>query len=204
MKRFLSALAAFVVVSSYGADVPGSYMRTANQLPVNSYEMMISPSYVMGSNGGAYLSAELRYQPYEAFAAGFGFGAGELGFNFGAHGVWNLLPHLQLVPRVAILGGAYFNRVAGANYFVVKMAPTVSHTFQADWGSITPYGAFALSPSFRLGQFASNQFSMKASLGSQFSPKGADGLQILTEISLGVLKSTYEIGVGISYPFAAL
>ena len=31
--------------------------------------------------GGAYMSAELRYQPYEAFAAGFGFGAGEMGFG---------------------------------------------------------------------------------------------------------------------------
>ena len=179
-------------------------MRQATQLPVNTYEMLISPSYVVTEKGGAYLSAELRYQPYEAFAAGFGFGAGELGFNFGAHGVWNIAPHLKLVPQVAILGGAYFNRVAGANYFVVKLAPTVSHTFQADWGDVTPYGALALSPSFRLVNTAANLFSIKTSLGAQFAPKGTDGLRIMTEVNLGLLNSTYEIGVGITYPFAAI
>lgn len=198
--------AALLLVSGFAraADVPGSYMRTATQLPVNTYEMLVSPSYVVSGKGGAYLSAELRYQPYEAFAAGFGFGAGELGFNFGVHGMWNIAPHLKLVPQVGILGGAYFNRVAGANYFVVKVAPTVSHTFQADWGDFTPYGALALSPSFRLVDTAANLFSVKASLGAQFAPKGTDGLRIMTEVNLGVVHSTYEIGLGITYPFAAI
>ena len=99
MKRLLFSLVLLVNASSRAADVPGSYMRTASHLPVNSYEMMISPSFVVTDKGGAYMSAELRYQPYEAFGAGFGFGAGELGFNFGAHGVWSILPHLQLVPQ---------------------------------------------------------------------------------------------------------
>lgn len=202
--RFLFALVLVVGVTARAADVPGSYMRTATQLPVNSYEMMISPSYVVSDRGGAYMSAELRYQPYEAFAAGFGFGAGEMGFNFGVHGVWSVMPHLKLVPQVAILGGAYFNRVAGANYFVVRVAPTISHTFQADWGDVTPYGALALTPSFRLVEVAANQFSVKTSLGAQFSPRGADGLRIMTELSLGLVKSASEIGIGITYPFAAL
>lgn len=204
MKRFALGLALFLGLSSVAADVPGSYMRTATQLPVNSYEMLISPSYIMTGKGGAYLSAELRYQPYDAFAAGFGFGAGELGFNFGVHGVWNVLPQLKLVPQVAVLGGAYFNRVAGANYFVVKLAPTVSHTFQSEWGDVTPYGAIALAPSFSLVQSAANLFSIKGSLGSQLAFKGMDGLRVMTEVSLGLLNSTYEIGLGLTYPFAAL
>ncbi len=202
--RFLFALLLAVGVTARAADVPGSYMRTATQLPVNSYEMMISPSYVMSEKGSAYMSAELRYQPYEAFGAGFGFGAGELGFNFGMQGVWSVLPQLKLVPQVAVLGGMYFNRVEGANYFVVKVAPTISHTFQAEWGDITPYGALSLAPSFRLVEVAANQFSMKTSIGAQFSPKGTDGLRIMTELSVGLVKSTSEIGIGITYPFAAL
>jgi hypothetical protein len=203
MKRTLLALAFVVGTASFAADIPGSHMRTATQLPVNTYEMMISPAFVMGGKG-AYLSAEIRYQPYEVFQAGFGFGAGELGFNFGVHGVWNILPQLKLVPQVAILGGMYFNRVEGNNFFVVKVAPTISHTFQFEWGDLTPYGAMSLAPSFRLVEAASNQFSMKMSLGNQLNLKGTDGLRIMTEFSLGVLNSTYEVGVGITYPFAAL
>ncbi len=201
--KFLLTLAVLFSTFALAADRPGGLTRTATNLKAQTYELMLSPAYTIAP-GGAYLTSELRFQPSEDIGLGFGFGAGELGFNFGVHGVWNVLPQLKLVPQVAVLGGAYFNRVAGANYFVVKLAPTVSHTFQSEWGDVTPYGAIALAPSFSLVQSAANLFSIKGSLGSQLAFKGMDGLRVMTEVSLGLLNSTYEIGLGLTYPFAAL
>lgn len=203
MRRALFLSALLSLFSARAADVPGAYMRTANQMAANTYEVMISPSYVLTDGGGAYMNAELRYQPYEAFGTAFGFGAGELGFNFGLQGIFHVAPQMKLVPRFAVVGGAYFNRVASANYFTIKLAPTISHTFILEWGDITPYGALVLSPSFRLSG-AANQASLKTTLGAKAGIKGMDGLQLLGEFSIPISQSTGEISIGLTYPFAAL
>lgn len=204
MKRAFSVFCVLFGLAATAADVPGGAMRSATHLPNRSYEMILAPTYVLSGEGGAYLNSELRYQPYEEFGTGFSFGAGELGFNFGVSGVWHVLGHLQLIPRVAIVGGLYFNRVAQSNYFVAKVAPTVSHTFEMEWGQVTPYGAVALAPSFALVRDVGNLFSIKGSTGVQLAVKSWDGLRVHTELNWGLLNSTYEMAVGVSYPFAAL
>jgi len=187
-----------------GADIPGGLVHNGEGLKSNTYELLVSPAYDMQSGtGGAYLSSSIRYQPNDDFGVGFGFGAGEPGYNFGLNGVWYVLPDTPNQPAFAILGGVYMNRIAPANFFVVKAVPMVSKGFKMDWGKVTPYAGLHLTPSFRLGQPA-NVFSMKTSLGSEFSLKSLNNLHLWAEVDVGVLESPQEVVVGVSYPFNAL
>lgn len=191
-----------VTLPVQAADLPGGLLRTAENLPSDTYELMVSPAYLI-SESGAFLTSELRYQPYEAFGVGLGFGAGEVGFNFGVNGTWHVFALRDVEPELALLGGIYFNRVNEANFFVLKMAPTVSQTFYLTWGEIVPYVGVQFTPSFRLGEPA-NLFSIKGATGVQFSFRDLGGLRMLSEVGLGLLNSTYELSFGISYPFLAL
>ena len=148
LKKFL-CLAAVFAMSVQGADLPGGNLRSAEKLPANTYELLVSPSYVM-ADGGAYLTSELRYQPFDTLGVGFGFGAGELGFNFGFNSVWFVVPPQTLDVDLALVGGIYFNRVSDQSFFVVRATPTVSQTYFTSWGQITPYFGWNLAPSFRL------------------------------------------------------
>lgn len=187
---------------AFSADLPGGFLRTAENLPPSTYELLVSPSYRV-SGDGAYLTSELRYQPLEMIGVGAGFGAGETGLSFGVNGTWYLFTHSNVDPEVAILGGLYFNRVEAANYFVLKLAPTVSRTFYLSWGEFVPYAAAQLSPSFRLGDPA-NQLSVKGATGIMTSIRSLEGLRFLTEFSWGLLNSSYEVSFAIAYPFVAL
>jgi len=162
---------------------------------------VVSPAYVM-SPSGAYLNSEIRYQVNEDFGAGFGFGAGEVGYNFGANGTWYVFPDHESQPAVGILGGAYFNRLSLNNYFVVKLAPFASKTAKLPWGSVTPYAGGTLSPSFCLTNPA-NEISLKASAGMLFAIKSLNGIRFWTEVGLGIANSVHEVVLGLVYPFAS-
>jgi len=183
----------------FAADIPGGLMRTANSLVPNSYEVMLSPGYLV-SPGGSYLSSELRYQPDEEIGIGFGFGSGQVGYNFGVHGIWYIFPDLADQPALAVLGGLYFNRIEEENHFVLRLAPTVSETFLFKWGELSPYGGVQISPSFRLGD-ARNELSLRANMGTQFIFSALQGLRLGLEAGLGIANSVHEIQFGISYPF---
>jgi hypothetical protein len=170
----------------------------------NTYELLLSPAYdVEAGAGGAYLSSAIRYQPNDDFGVGFGFGAGEPGYNFGLNGTWYILPDARSQPAFAILGGLYLNRVSPASYFVVKAVPMVSKGFRVEWGKVTPYAGVHLAPSFRLGTPA-NLFSMKSSIGSEFQVKALNNLHLWAEVDVGIVESPQEMVFGVSYPFNAL
>jgi len=201
--RLLTLTALIIGVNSATAlDKPGGLTRTAVGLPTNSYEMLLSPAYTI-SPAGAYLTSELRFQPSEDLGVGFGFGAGEIGFNFGANGVWFIAPDLEAQPAVSVLGGLYFNRVGDFNYFVVKVTPTVSKNFFVNWGRLTPYAGLNIAPSFRLTK-PENQLTLKSSTGIEFAVNSLKGVKVWTEVGIGILNSYHETVVGISYPFSAL
>lgn len=204
MVKALFAFTLALVLSnvSVAADVPGGLIRSADSLPTNTYELVLTPGYTFRPNG-AYMSAEIRYQPNEDFGVGFGFGAGEAGFNFGMNGSWFIVPDMENQPGVSILAGAYFNRVTEINYFNVKVAPIVSKRFEVEFGRLTPYGGLHISPSFRLGQ-PENTVAVKATLGSNWEVHAFNGLKVFTEGNLGLNNSIHELLVGFSYPFAAL
>jgi hypothetical protein len=153
--------------------------------------------------GGAYLTSELRYQANEDFGAGFGFGAGEVGFNVGANGTWYIAPDVDSQPAFSVLGGVYLNRVALNNFLALRIAPTVSKMISQDWGKVTPYSSVQATPSFRLGE-ADNNFSIRTNVGTLFEIKAMQGLRFFTELGLAVMNSNSEVVFGISYPFKAL
>jgi len=198
MKTILSI---FVLISSWavGADVPGGLMRTGTAVKPETYELVLSPAIVMAPTG-AYLSSELRYQASEEFETGFGFGAGEVGFNFGGHGTWLIFPDTDSQPALGVLGGLFFNRLDLNNYFVVKLAPFLSETVMTTWGTLTPYGGLHISPSFRLGENPGNLVSLRASGGLQFLIKALNGMGLLTEAGLGIANSSHELLIGVTYP----
>ncbi len=202
MFKIFSIISLFLGQALSATDVPGGLIRTAESLKINTYELVLSPQYVI-SEKGTYLTSELRYQVNEDLSTGFGFGSGELGFNFGAHGVWHVSPDLDYQPAFAIVGGLYFNRINSTNYMVLKFAPTVSKSYHLNWGEIGPYAGLQLSPSFGLG-VAGSKFSMRASMGSQLIITAFSGLRLWLEAGLSISQSFNEIGFGISYPFAAL
>lgn len=187
----------------FAADVPGGFVNTGDILPTNTYELLISPAYTISPTAGAYLTSEIRYQPNEDFGAGFGFGAGEIGFHFGVHGTWYVSADSANSPAVGILGGLYFDRLNQENYFIVKAAPVISKTLKVAWGKITPYAAMHLTPSFRLG-VASNEFAVKTSIGSEFINTNLNGVRLWTELGINIVNDVDEIVVGLSYPFTAL
>lgn len=195
---FLSVLFGLLSFSAIAVEVPGGLIRTAEGTKAETYELVLSPVYVM-SPSGAYLSSELRYQTNEDFAVGFGFGAGEIGFNFGVNGTWHILPDLDRQPAVGVMGGLYFNRIKPDNHFVFKIAPVVSKTVKVDFGAITPYAGLHISPSFRLNT-PSNELSLKTSLGCAFLVEALQGSRLWTEVDLGVANSVHELVVGITYP----
>lgn len=187
---------------AFSAGVPGGLVRSAEGISVNTYELVLSPAYTMQPSG-AYLTSEMRMQPGRDFGAGLGFGAGEVGFNFGGYANWYALPDTDYQPAFSLLGGLYFNRVAQANYFVVKVVPTVSKSFRTSFGSVTPYAGLPIAPSFRLGQ-ADNSFTMKASLGTEFRFQSLQGMRFWAEFGVGMMNTPHEIVVAASYPFSAL
>lgn len=199
---FLVLFVISITSSFVRAEVPGGLIHTAETLPPNTYELVLSPE-VTFSPGGVYLSSELRYQPNEDIGVGFGFGSGQVGYNFGVHGIWHLLPDMVSQPAVAVLGGLYFNRLSSENFFVVKLTPTVSKTFKITWGQVVPYGGLQLSPSFGLGG-GGNQFALKASMGTQLVVSAFSGVRVWGEFGLGIANSMHEIALGLSYPFNAL
>lgn len=192
----------FLTALSFGGEVPGGLIRSSEAMATDTYEFVLSPAYTFKPSG-AYLSSEIRYQANEDFGAGFGFGAGEVGFNFGLNGVWYVFPDLSSQPAFSVLGGVYFNRLAEANYFAVKVAPTISKTFKTNWGKITPYAGFHVTPSFRLAQ-PDNEISLKSSFGSEFALSALSGVRLFTEFNLGMSNSPHSLSVAMSYPFAAL
>ncbi len=197
--RSLIALCLIVAsVAASGRDVPGGYLTNAERRDLYAYEMVLSPT-VMLSPSGAYLSSQVRYQAFDRVGTGFGFGAGELGFNFGGNAIWYLELDKDL-PHLALLGGLYFNRVENSNYLVVRMVPTVSQEISFTWGKVTPYGALQVAPSIGLGTMGS--FGVRADAGTKFTFKELPSLQFWTELGVGVSRAASQVAVGISYPFA--
>jgi hypothetical protein len=203
MKRHLFMIAALAVSAvSFCADIPGGLARISEGLPNNTYEVALSPAYTL-SPAGAYLTSELRYQANEDFGAGFGFGAGEVGFNLGVNGTWYIAPDIDSQPAFSVLGGIYMNRVVQSNYLALRIVPTVSKMIPQGWGKVTPYASLQLTPSFRLGE-ADNSLSLRSNFGSLFEIKALQGLRLFTELGLAINNSNSEIVFGISYPFKAL
>ncbi|MFM8316644.1 MAG: hypothetical protein ACKOA8_20370 [Deltaproteobacteria bacterium] len=201
--RHLLWVAAFALSATlFSADIPGGLARISEGLPNNTYEVALSPAYTL-KPGGAYLTSELRYQANEDFGAGFGFGAGEVGFNFGVNGTWYIAPDVDSQPAFSVLGGIYLNRVVQSNYLAIRVAPTLSKMIPQDWGKVTPYASAQMTPSFRLVE-ADNNFSIRTNVGTLFELKAMQGLRIFTELGLAVMNSNSEIVFGISYPFKAL
>lgn len=197
---FLTVL--FFVTQVRAQDKPGGLTHTAANSPRDTYELLLTPAFTI-SPGGAYLASEFRYQMSEDVAVGVGYGAGEIGFNFGGQIVWYVAPDLEGQPAFALLGGAYFNRVADQNFFLLRVAPTVSKGFKTDFGKVTPYAGLQFTPTFRLDQ-AKNSISMKASTGVEFTITDLSGVKIWSEFGLGMLNSFHEVVVGLSYPFQAI
>jgi len=204
-KTFILAIATLLFGANlaHATDKPGGLTSTAVGLPTNTYEVLLSPAYAL-SPGGAYLSSEMRMQPWEDVGLGLGFGAGELGFNVGGNGTWFVSPDLSNQPAFALKGGMYFNRVATANYFVFQVTPMTSKAFHTSWAKISPYAGLPMGPSFALGGLATNQFTMKVSTGVEFDVKSWGGLHLWTEFGFGILHSVHEIVFGVSYPFNGL
>lgn len=197
--RFIASLliVAFSLVAE-GRDVPGGFLTNAEKRDLYAYEMVLSPT-VMLSPSGAYLTSQVRYQAFERLGTGFGFGAGELGFNFGGNAVYYLEIDKDL-PSIALLGGLYFNRVENNNYAVFRFVPTVSKEFGFSWGKVTPYGALQIAPAVGLG--TAGTFGMRADAGTKIAFQELPSLQFWAELGVGVTKSVSQIALGVSYPFA--
>src|ERR1019366_4897830 len=114
MKSFrnLFFLFSFILASNFALamEKPGGLTQTAVNATQGTYEVLLSPAYLISPNG-MYLSSQMRYQATEDISVGFGFGAGEVGYNFGGQGVWYVLPDTAQQPAFAILGGLYINKV---------------------------------------------------------------------------------------------
>lgn len=201
-KFFAFFLATVFCGTTLAADIPGGQVRDAEGLMPNTFEVMLSPEVVF-QNGGIYLNSELRYQANEDIGIGFGFGSGELGYNFGTYGVWYIIPDLQSQPAVAVLGGMYFNNQGSQDYFVLRFSPTVSKRFILSWGNISPYWAMQFSPAFSFGSVP-NVFSIRTTMGSQVNIYALGGLRLWLELGLGIVNGINEFAVGISYPFSGL
>ena len=199
MKRII-CLSLLVTSLAMAADLPGGLIRTADN-SINKFEMVLSPSVDL-SPGGAFLSSEFRYQATEDVGLGLGFGAGELGFNFGANAIWYISPDLPSQPAFAILGGVYFNQLSSLDYLLLRVTPIVSKSVKTQWGSVSPYAGLQLAPSVGFGM-ANSDFGIRASMGAQFTFTSLHGVQLWSEFGLGLFHSNHEIVIGMSYPFSA-
>lgn len=221
MSRLFLTVSLFIGVSfisslGFAADVPGGLLRTAEPVSVNTYEVMMAPSFTGRgdeSEPGMFLTTEFRYQVFTPLNVGFGLGAGQTGFNFGANASWNVLPAVEFTPQLSVLGGLYFNQRGNRDYFVVKFTPIVSQTFFTEWGDVTPYAGLQLTPSFLLDQLTqveqaagveTSVLSVRTSLGAQFGFRNLQGFRLLMEGGIGIEKSSWEVALGISYPFNAI
>ena len=184
IKNFLCTLVTLFSLASVAADIPGGMNRSAEVLPSNSYEVLLSPGFTLEPSG-AYLSSEVRYQANEEMAAGLGFGAGEVGFNFGLSGTWYILADDGQQPGVSLSGGLHFNRLLESNYFAVRISPTVSKNLSVTWGRISPYASAHLTPNFRLGS-PENNLAVKTSIGTEFLVRPWGDMRLVAEAGVGV------------------
>jgi hypothetical protein len=196
-KIFCVPLALFALAAT-AADKPGGVVQTAVNGTPNTYDIVLSPAYTV-SPGGAYLSSELRYTATEDYGAGLAFGAGEIGFNLGGTGAWYAVPETDSQPAIALLGGAYFNRIETSNYLLLRLAPTLSKSFKMSFGKVSPYGSFEFAPSLGLGS-ASGDVALKTSGGLEFTVNDWKNLKLWTEVAVGILNSPHAVVLGISYP----
>lgn len=194
--------------SATAVDTPNALMRTADGIGVNNFEIMVSPQVVFEPNG-AYLNAEARYQPAEELDVGFGFGAGQVGYNFGAFVNWHVFPDLEGQPAFSVLGGLHYNRIeelesdVASPFFVLRAAAIFSETFRLGWGIVTPYGGGVVAPSFRLSE-ADNQISLRAAMGAQVALDQVPGMRVMMEFGMGIHNSPHQLAVGVSYPLGGL
>ncbi|NDG28261.1 MAG: hypothetical protein EB120_13935, partial [Proteobacteria bacterium] len=190
LRNFILALLVLFCLSTLASDIPGGMNRSAEVLPSNSYEMLLSPGFTLRP-AGAYLSSEVRYQANEETAAGFNFGAGEVGFNFGLNGTYYLLADDGKQPALSITGGLHFNRLLESNYFAVRVTPTVSKNFGMTWGRVSPYASVHLTPNFRLGA-PENNLALKTSLGTEVLVKNWGDMRFVAEAGVGIANSVSE------------
>lgn len=200
---FLTLIVSLFSVSGFAIDMPGGIVQVAAPSK-ELYEFVLTPSYVMAPNG-AYLSADMRANPNDDFGTGFSFGAGETGFHLGGHATWHAIPDTQSQPGLSVVGGLYVSthRPTNATYFVVKLAPVLSKTVQLNWGTMTPYTAVNIAPSFRLG-LPQNEISVKGSFGVMSALKVLAGVKLWTEVDIALWNSVHEVVIGASYPFDAI
>jgi len=187
---------------SLAADTPSALMRVAESADVYSYEVLLTPQYLIDPDG-SYLSSELRYQLSEDWGAGVGFGSGQIGFNIGGHAVWYVTPDLKSQPAFSILGGFYFNRFADQSFLVMRVVPTISKTVGMSWGRVTPYAGLHFAPSFAFGD-AKDVFSIRTTMGGQVDIHALGGLKMWGEFGLAIEESLHQIAFGLSFPFEGL
>lgn len=200
--KFLTLSLVLLSGVSFALDIPGGMNKSTEMLQADTYEMMISPGYTFKPSG-AYLATEVRYQASQEFGTGFGFGAGEVGFNFGLTGTYHILRDDGARPGVAFTGGLHFNRLDQANYFALRLSPMLSKNFGTSFGRVTPYAALHFTPNFRLGE-PENNFALKGSVGSEFMVKEWNDIRLIAEVGIGMASSNSEIMLGVAYPFVAL
>lgn len=200
--RWSALILLAMAAASPAVEILGGQTQTAESLPADTYLLLLSPAY-LGSDRGTYLSAKLRYQPAPAVGVGFAFGTGEAGFGFGMESSWQVFRQGRVRPAAAVRVSFHFDRADRASFFVAELAPIVSRSFHSTLGEISPYGGLRVAPSFGLGPVTGG-LAVKSSLGGELTIAGSDGLQVWSELGLGLHDSADEIVLGLAYPFTAL
>ncbi len=176
----------------------GPVMRNAFPPPDTTYELIVSPLFLTSIAEPVHVS-ELRYQIFSNLNLAASLGVWTKGFSLGFPFTW-FYEDDSFDPQIAILFGPYFEWISDTKYVSLRFAPFFSKSFYSEWGEITPYLAFEVTPSLYINN-KSYRFLIKSVAGLQFALDKLEGLRFSTELGFGITNTFSYFAIGISYPF---
>ncbi len=174
-------------------------MQDAPVLKPGNYEIKFQGDIIFNQGGGFEISPHFRFGLIEhlwdidAF-----FGVGKTDFVMGAVGKFNLLPDIQGQVGLSFLAGLSYMRDESVSNGLINLGVLISKEFQAEFGTVTPYGA--LMPEI---YFRSDRVTLPTSLliGSKWLLDSIRNWNFYSELSFSLYRSHFYLAIGAGYPF---
>ena len=181
------------------AGVGTSLMQTAPVKAVGEYEAKIQNDIIFNQGGGFNISPHIVTGIIDPlFDIDAFFGVGTTDFQMGALGKFNFLPDVPDQIGLSFLAGYTFIHDEGINAGLLNLSVLASKRLKANFGHVSPYGAFQFETLFAHGN---STVPLTILLGSKWESDSSSPWSFYSEFSISLRKSLYALSVGASYPF---
>jgi hypothetical protein len=202
MKRnlFLTLIAATTLgASTSWAGLASSLMQDAGVVKPGKYEIKFQGDVIFNQGGGFEISPHLRLGLVEhLWDLDSYFGVGKTDFVIGTVGKFNLLPDIEGQVGLSFLAGLAYMRDAAVSNGLLSLGVVISKEFQAEFGTVTPYGALLPEIYIRSGN---SSVPTSLLLGGKWMLDAVKNWNFYSELSFSLYRSHFYLALGAGYPF---